>query len=124
MRNGKPSRTAYKVALNVVTLGVKPGMDEILPPGMVEATERLLLASGAASERVIRWSHSQRTVAVYKWFDWLLPGQFEAFAHRKSFCDRQVRDGIAAGATQVLVLGAGYDTGRVIQCLMGENNRG
>ena len=49
-------------------------------------------------------------VAVYEWFDWMLPGQFEAFAHRKAFCERQVRKGIAAGATQVLVLGAGYDT--------------
>lgn len=110
MRKGKPSRTAYKVALNVVTLGVKSEMDRILPPGIVEATERLLLTSGAASERVVRWSHSQRMVAVYEWFDWLLPGQFEAFAHRKAFCERQVRDGIAAGASQVLVLGAGYDT--------------
>lgn len=40
----------------------------------------------------------------------MMPGQFEAFAHRKAFCERQVRETIAAGATQVLVLGAGYDT--------------
>jgi methyltransferase (TIGR00027 family) len=40
----------------------------------------------------------------------MMPGQFEAFAHRKAFCERQARGGIAAGATQVLVLGAGYDT--------------
>ncbi len=110
MRKGKPSRTAYKVALNLVTLGVKPGMDKVLPPGIVEATERMLLASGAATERVVRWSRSPRTVAVYECFDWMLPGQFEAFAHRKAFCECQVRKGIAAGATQVLVLGAGYDT--------------
>lgn len=109
MRRSKPSRTAYKVALNVITLGSKPGMDLILPPGIVEATERVLLASGAATERVIRWSHSPRMVALYEWFDWLLPGQFEAFAHRKAFCEGQARVGIAAGASQVLVLGAGYD---------------
>jgi methyltransferase (TIGR00027 family) len=48
--------------------------------------------------------------AVYEAFDWMLPGQFEAFAHRKAFCERQVRDGIGTGATQILVLGAGYDT--------------
>jgi methyltransferase (TIGR00027 family) len=40
----------------------------------------------------------------------MLPGQFEAFAHRKAFCERQVREGIDDGATQILVLGAGYDT--------------
>lgn len=110
MRPEKPSRTAYKVALNVVTLGAKPGMDRILPPGTVQATEELLVASGAAEARTVRWSHSRRMVSVYEAFDWMLPGQFEAFAHRKAFCEGQVRNGIGAGATQILVLGAGYDT--------------
>ena len=110
MRRDKPSRTAYKVALNVVTLGAKPGMDRILPPGTVQTTEKLLVASGAAEARTVRWSGSQRMVSFYEAFDWMLPGQFEAFAHRKAFCERQVRDGIGGGAAQVLVLGAGYDT--------------
>jgi len=85
-------------------------MDIILPPGTVQATEKLLVASGATSARTLRWARSQRMVSVYEAFDWMLPGQFEAFAHRKAFCERQVRDGIDAGATQILVLGAGYDT--------------
>ena len=110
MRRDKPSRTAYKVALNVVALGAKPEMDRFLPPGIVEATEKLLVASGAAGARTVRWSRSRQMASVYEAFDWMLPGQFEAFAHRKSFCERQVRDGIFAGATQILVLGAGYDT--------------
>jgi methyltransferase (TIGR00027 family) len=49
-------------------------------------------------------------VSIYDWFNWMLPGQFEAIAHRKAFCERQARDGIGKGATQILVLGAGYDT--------------
>ena len=110
MRKDKPSRTACKVALNVVTLGAKPEMAGVLPPGIVQATEKLLIASGAAGARTVRWSRSQRVVAVYEAFEWMLPGQFEAFAHRKAFCERQVRDGIGSGATQILVLGAGYDT--------------
>jgi methyltransferase (TIGR00027 family) len=110
MRKDKPSKTARKVALNVVTLGAKPGMDEVLPPGVVEATARLLVASGAVGAAAVRWSRSRRAVAVYEAFDWMMPGQFEAFAHRKAFCEHQVREGIGAGATQVLVLGAGYDT--------------
>jgi len=110
MRRDKPSKTAYKVALNVVVLGAKPGMEEVLPPGIVDATERLLVASGAARATVVRRCRSRRMVAISEAFDWMLPGQFEAFGHRKAFCERQVRDGIAGGATQILVLGAGYDT--------------
>ena len=110
MRKDKPSKTAYKVALNIVTLGAKPGMDKVLPPGIVEATERMLIASGAVAATMVRWSHSRMMVSVYEMFDWLLPGQFEAFGYRKAFCECQARDGIRTGATQVLVLGAGYDT--------------
>lgn len=98
MRKDRPSRTALKVALNIVTLGSKPGMEAILPAGIVDATRKLLVASGAAGERTVKWSQSQRSVAIYESFDWMLPGQFEAFAHRKAFCERQVRDGINDGA--------------------------
>ncbi|MBC8440858.1 MAG: hypothetical protein H8D87_14410 [Deltaproteobacteria bacterium] len=45
MYKDKPSRTAYKVALNIVTLGAKPEMSRVLPPGIVQATEKLLVAS-------------------------------------------------------------------------------
>jgi methyltransferase (TIGR00027 family) len=110
MREGKPSKTARKVALNIVTLGAKPGMDEVLPCGIVDATAELLVASGAVGVAGVRWSRSRRMVSVYEAFDWMMRGQFEAFGHRKAFCDCQVREGIDAGATQVLVLGAGYDT--------------
>ena len=106
----KPSRTARKVALNIVALGAKPGMDEVLSAGIVDATATLLVASGAVGATAVRWSRSPRMISVYMAFDWMMPGQFEAFAHRRAFCEHQVREGIGAGATQVLVLGAGYDT--------------
>jgi methyltransferase (TIGR00027 family) len=110
MRKEKPSRTAYKVALNIVTLGTKPEMDEVLPSGIVDATERLLIASGAVSATVVRWHRWAKMASIYEAFDWMIPGQFEAFGYRKAFCEHQVREGIDAGATQILVLGAGYDT--------------
>jgi methyltransferase (TIGR00027 family) len=110
MRKDTPSKTARKVALNIVTLGAKPGMDKVLPLGIVETTAKLLVSSGAVGATAVRWSRSRRMVSVYEAFDWMMPGQFEAFGHRKAFCERQVREGIGAGATQVLVLGAGYDT--------------
>jgi methyltransferase (TIGR00027 family) len=110
MRKPGPSKTARKVALNIVTLGSKPGMEQVLPPGVVDATARLLVESGAAAATALRWSRSRRMVSVAKAFDWMLPGQFDAFGHRKAFLERRVRQGLASGARQVLVLGAGYDT--------------
>lgn len=110
MQNDKPSMSAYRIALSIVTLGAKPGMDRLLPPGTAQATEKLLVASGIAGEETIRWCRSQPMVCICESFDWIVPGQLEAFAHRKAFCERQVRDGIRAGATQILILGAGYDT--------------
>lgn len=110
MHNEKPSKTAYKVAMNILTLGAKPGMASVLPSGIVDATEQLLLSSGAASARVVRWVRSPMAIRVYEAFDCMMPGQFESFADRKAFCERQVRESISAGASQILVLGAGYDT--------------
>jgi len=110
MRKDKPSRTAIKVTVSVVTLGAKPGAERMLPAGLLDASEKLLLASGVVGETAIRLTKSPRMVAVYEAFDWLLPGQFEALGERKAFCERQVRDAIGAGARQVLVLGAGFDT--------------
>ena len=79
MQKAGPSQTARKVALNIITLGAKPGMDEILPAAIVDATARLLVESGAAGATGVRWSRSRKMVTVYKAFDWMMPGQFEAF---------------------------------------------
>ena len=66
MRKNKPSRTAYKVDMNIVTLGAKPGMEDLMPPGLIEATEQLLVASGVTGKRTVRWMQSQRMVTVYE----------------------------------------------------------
>ena len=110
MQTARPSRTARKVALNVVTLGSRRGMEKVLPPGIVEATAELLVASGAVSRKAVHFAQSRMAIGLYLAFDWIMPGQFEAFAYRKAFFEQQVREGIEAGARQILVLGAGYDT--------------
>lgn len=110
MQTKEPSKTARKVALNIITLEAKSGMEEILPPDIVDATEKLLVESGAVGRRAVRFSRSRIAVFIYLAFDWMRHRQFEAFAYRKAFCEWQVRKGIGVGAGQVLVLGAGYDT--------------
>lgn len=110
MHKGKPSETARKVALSVVTLGTKEGLSDVLPASTVDVTAKLLVESGAVSQAAVRFARSRLAFGINLAFDWIMPGQFEAFADRRAFCERQVRKGIEAGAEQVLVLGAGYDT--------------
>lgn len=110
MRRERPSTTARKAALNLLALGSNPGTAAVLPSGVVEATAQVLLASGVVGERAVRFARTRCAVSIYRAFDWMMPGQFEAFAHRKAFCERHVRQGIDDGASQVLALGAGYDT--------------
>jgi len=110
MGETRPSKTAYKVAVAIVGLGTKPEMDGVLPTGTAEATEQFLIASGALNIHLIPFARSRWINAIHEAFDWMLPGMYEGLAYRKAFYDHQVKDGISAGATQVLVLGAGYDT--------------
>lgn len=109
-KKGKPSQTALKVALNILALGNVPEMEDILPKGIISTTSELLRNSGAASAKRINKHLSPKIVSLYKKFDWLLPGQFEAFGFRKAFCERNVKEAIKDGTSQVLILGSGYDT--------------
>ncbi len=110
MSKNKPSQTALKVALNIIALGNVPEVAKVLPKGIVEMTSKLLSESGATPQRRIDMHHKPKITFLYKKFDWILPGQFKSFAYRKAFCENSVREGIEKGATQVLVLGAGFDT--------------
>ncbi len=112
MKQGRISQTALKVALGLVTLSVKDDWAQRLPPGLVEVTERLLLASGSPGygPRLMRVSKQPWMIRVYQIQDLLMPGQFEGFGHRKILMQEQVEAAIKQGARQVLVLGAGFDT--------------
>jgi len=110
MRSNRPSRTARNVALSVVALDANLDTQLTLPTGAADATEQLLQAAGVASPRLLRWLRLAFTERVQRGIDRLTFGQLQAFGHRKSFCESEVRAAITRGATQILVLGAGYDT--------------
>ena len=112
MKQGRISQTALKVAIALVTLSVKDDWARRLPPGLVELTERLLIASGSPGygPRLMRASKRPWMIRVWKIQDFMMPGQFEGFGHRKIFTQQQVEAAIERGARQVLVVGAGFDT--------------
>jgi methyltransferase (TIGR00027 family) len=113
MKQGRISQTALKVALSLVTLSVKDDWAQRLPAGLVDMSERLLVASGSPGygPRLMRMSKRSWMIRVYEVQDVLLvPGLFEGLGHRKIFVQQQVEIAIEQGARQVLVVGAGFDT--------------
>ena len=96
----------------MITLSVKDDWAQRLPAGLVEVTERLLLASGSPGygPRLMRASKQPWMIRVYQIQDRMMPGQWEGFGHRKIFMQEQVEAAISQGVRQVLVLGAGFDT--------------
>jgi methyltransferase (TIGR00027 family) len=112
MRQGRISQTALKVALGMITLSVKDDWAQRLTPGLVEVTERLLLASGSPGygPLLMRASTQPWMIRVYQIQDRMMPGHWEGFSHRKIFIQEQAEAAIKQGSQQVLVVGAGFDT--------------
>ena len=93
MKQGRISQTALKVGLSLITLEQKDDWAARLPPGLVEMTERLILATGTRGygPATMRASKRPWMLQVYRFQDRaILPGQFEGFGHRTIFMDRQV----------------------------------
>ncbi len=112
VKQGRISQTAIKVAHSLVSLSVKDDWGKRLPAGLVEMSERLLIASGSPGygPRLMRMSKGPWMIRAWEFQDLLIPGQFEGFGHRKIFVQQQVEAAIEQGARQVLVVGAGFDT--------------
>jgi methyltransferase (TIGR00027 family) len=112
MRDDRPSETALKVALTMVTLQEKPGWKDKLPPQLAELSERLILAANAFgySPSLMRISKRRWMVGFYNVADRIMPGMFEGLGERKIFMNNEVERAINDGFIQVLVLGAGFDT--------------
>lgn len=111
MKSGRVSQTALKVALVVVALAEDERWAARLPEGMASLTERLLVAADVPLYRggMIRFMKGRLS-------QWIIHGSrknratYGSVGARKLFMNRQVVAAVEAGATQVLVLGAGFDT--------------
>lgn len=110
-RRDRPSQTAVKVARGVASMGVIAELDALLPPGASTSTTALLRAVGLLA----RW---QQAALRRPWVargasrldvHWM-GGVARAGALRKRFVEDETRAGIDAGAEQVLIIGAGFDT--------------
>jgi methyltransferase (TIGR00027 family) len=111
MEYGQVSQTALRVAATIITLNQKPGWRARLPEGLAELSEQLLLATDIYpyTSRYMRLLKRRGSVRLSDLGERFQPGTFEGLGARKVFMNEQVLAAIASGATQVLVVGAGFD---------------
>ena len=111
MPRNKPSLTARKVASDFLFVVEDPAIAELAPPGSIDATYELLETAGLLKP----WMVSLIKAPWYQRFGRaiekpILAGQMLHLVLRKRYLDDEVRAAIDAGATQVLVVGGGFDT--------------
>ncbi len=111
MPRNRPSLTAIKVARELVLLGRHEHIGPLLPAGAAKVTEDLLLATGGLKPWMLHvYDNPRRRAWVESGRECFGPGLSARMGLRKRFMDDEIREAIAAGATQILVVGAGYDT--------------
>ena len=112
MKSRRISQTALKVSFIMIALNQKTEWKTRLPQGLAELTERLILAAGVPGygNRMISLNKKPWSVRLYEYSETKTPGTFEGIGERKIFMNEQVLAAIKAGAKQVLVVGAGFDT--------------
>ena len=107
----RASRTAERVLLAALVCAHEPRWAHLAPEGFVESTERLLLAGGGVRPRrlaALRRPRNRRVALAMERHT--VPGQYLHLLLRKRFVEEEVEAAIAAGAEQLLVVGAGLDT--------------
>ena len=96
----------------MITLSQKKGWEERLPEGLAALTERLILAAEVLPYKpsTLRMAKRPWAVRMSEFGELMQPGTFDGLGERKLFMNEQVLEAIQADASQVLVVGAGFDT--------------
>lgn len=111
MRGDAPSATARLIALGTFFLGRHPLWRHLVPPLAAEAGGWFLEAGPRPPHRLLRAARRRGFRPVILAMERLaIPGILLHYALRKAYLEEIARRGLAGGCTQVVVLGAGYDT--------------
>lgn len=111
MKDNTPSATAIVVAKNVALIAATPSLAHLVPPAASELTGLLINAYRRRGGAFLR-------MAQHRWFQFLfqcyerctIPGLALHQALRKLHIERIVRESLAEGFKQVVILGGGLDT--------------
>lgn len=108
MRDDRPSDTAILVARSIMLAAQEDGLRKLVAEGEVKILRRILGEGGG-------WfGWALRRVLVRRLFflvmNLMVPGIVAHYLVRKRRIEAAVRKALAAGASRVVVLGAGFDT--------------
>ncbi|MBI3916943.1 MAG: class I SAM-dependent methyltransferase [Betaproteobacteria bacterium] len=111
LKDDRPSSTALLIAASTVYLKRDPRIAPLIPDAMAAASEAFL----ARASRSIAACVKIVSRPGWRWLPQLAqrlagPGLPLHFIVRKRFIEDSVHAALAAGTTQVMVLGAGFDT--------------
>lgn len=105
-----PSRTALKIARFMLMLDAQPRLAAVLPDEAASTIESILLASRAIGPALVRMMRHPGVLRFARITEALTGrGQLLWFGVRKRWIADTVEAAIAGGATQLLVVGAGFD---------------
>ncbi|MCG8349161.1 MAG: SAM-dependent methyltransferase [Chloroflexales bacterium] len=107
MRN-RPSRTAQSVAMNVLLLSYDPVFGRLVPPDVAAPTRWCLEA--AVGRFVVLFDIPLFRIYARYIERTTIPGIAVHNVTRKRWIEDKAREAITLGCSQVVVLGAGYDT--------------
>lgn len=112
MKEGRPSQTALKVAHLLLIASHDPALRERVPEGAGPLTERLLLAAKVPpyGPRLIGTARKRWMQQMCHRSERRMPGTYAGMVERKRFMNEQVLAALEAGANQVCLVGAGFDT--------------
>ena len=109
MNTDEASSTAYTVAQGIVYSGRFSQDRQHVPNHLLESSE-FILNSSRDGRKLLKQLSNPAMRLLLKLFERLtLPGMSFHYVLRKTFIEHSVRNAIASGVKQVIVLGAGFD---------------
>lgn len=111
MREDRPSSTATLIAAATVFLDGDPRVRGLVPAGAAALCRRFISSTPASTRAAV----GALCHPALRWLAWLaerstVPGLMLHFMLRKRLIESAVTETISRGASQVVVLGAGFDT--------------
>lgn len=107
MKNDRASETAALIARGITLAAATPALRPMVIADSAEWSRRLLAAAGQTRP----WLETAPArAALFGLERLLLPGVLLHWLARKRRLDELARDAISAGCSQIVVLGAGFDT--------------